>query len=102
MTNSTPQGHWLGHILARNTGNVVLRVQSKACKSGITRQVSTLNVLASSQQPKQQGKTITLAGTSILGEQRHHASILIIKHVISITLTWHECKQHGKHECIAG
>src|SRR3954470_4777057 len=27
---------------------------------------------------------------------------LIIKHVINITLIWHEYKQHGNHECIAG
>ena len=76
MTDSTPQGHRLGHFLARKHRERRPTRPKQGLQVCITRQVSTLNVLASSQQPKQQGKTITLAGTSILDEQQHHASIL--------------------------
>ena len=63
VMNSTPQGLWLGHDLART--NEHLDKQSikqiwHDLQTGMTRQVSTLNVLASSQQPKQSRQTTTL------------------------------------------
>ena len=54
VVNSTPQGLWMGHDLARTHGNhrQAINQSRHHLQSGMTRQVSTLNVLASSQQPK--------------------------------------------------
>src|SRR3954465_4096246 len=102
MTDSTPQGHWLGHILARkhrerrptrpkqglqvwhNTPGQYIECTCKLTTTKATRQNNNIS----------RYKYFRRATTSC----KH----LIIKHVTSLTLTWHECKQHGKHECIAG
>ena len=54
VVNSTLQGLWLGHDLARTERKPrqAIKQSRHHLQSGMTRQVSTLNVLASSQQPK--------------------------------------------------
>ena len=59
VMNSTPQGLWLGRILERNL-KILDKQTRHHLQSGMTRQVSTLNVLASSQQPKLSRQTTAL------------------------------------------
>ena len=56
VMNSTPQGLWLGRILERNL-KILDKQTRHHLQSGMTHQVSTLNVLASSQQQKQSRHT---------------------------------------------
>ena len=82
VTNSTPQGHWLGHILARKHRE---RRPTRP-KQGLQvwhntpgQYIECTCKLTTTKAPRQ-NNNMTLAGSSILvsyaGEQQHHASIL--------------------------
>ena len=68
VVNSTLQGLWLGHDLARMHGNHRQSIKQSwhHLQSGMTRQVSTLNVLARSKQPKQSRKDNNIALSSLI------------------------------------
>ena len=78
VTNSTPQGHWLEHFLARKhrERRPTRPKQGLQVWHNTPGQYIECTCKLTTTKATRQNKDMALAGSSILGEQQPHASIL--------------------------